>query len=116
MSQDFFSTSSTIVNDSIKDSVKEEIFSIPSNDFPVETNTASETMLRIESNRAIQGGDYCLKGTRITVGGIIEAMRQGHTVKDMVKALEKYWKFSISEEALKQAINEYNNAVQGLYR
>ena len=69
----------------------------------------------ITSNLAIQGGDYCLKGTSITVDGIIEAMREGYTIKDMVEALEKYWKCLISEEDLKEAIKEYNMRLDNLY-
>lgn len=78
-------------------------------------SSINEAIPMIESNPAIQGGDYCLKGTRITVGGIIEAMRAGNTIKDMVKALEKYWKFSISEEELEQAIIEYEIIINSYY-
>lgn len=112
MFQDFSSSSSSATTPSIK---KEEVFSIPSNDFFVQENASNEVELVIESTPAIQGGDYCLKGTRITVDGIIEAMREGHTIKEMARVLKKHWKFSISEEALRRAINEYDNIVQGLY-
>lgn len=113
MPQDFFSTSSTVVNNS----VKEGVFSIPSSDIRIESaetveiNTINEVMPMLESNLAIQGGDYCLKGTRVTIQGILEAMAGDCSIDEMVAGLKKYFRVNRTKEELGKAIAEYKMRV-----
>ena len=60
----------------------------------------------IESTDDIQGGKYCLRGTRIPLAAIVESLEET-TMKEQVAALKKYFKFDISEEELSWAVEEY---------
>ncbi len=68
----------------------------------------------LECSPAIQGGDYCLKGTCITIGGIIEALGNGRTIREMVKALKK-WKYKTTKKHLEMAIEEYQMRTRMMY-
>lgn len=86
---------------------KEESFSILSNGFCIQEDGSGEAESMIESTPTIQGGDYCLKGTRVTIQGILEAENNGRSIDEIRKGLKKYFGVDRTVEELGQAKNEY---------
>jgi len=69
----------------------------------------------IESNPAIQGGAFCLKGSRITIYGILEAMKGGQTLKEISQTLKKHFRYSISEKKLKEALEQWEMRINCMF-
>ncbi len=106
-----YSTTESVIKDG--SSEKEKAFNIP-----CETPTTSigvysegESMSIIESNPSIQGGTYCLRGTRVTIPGILEARKKGRTIDETVETLKKYFGVDVSKKELQQAIDEYQTRI-----
>jgi len=107
MAQDPSTTSSTIV----RYAQKEEVFSIPLGGFGVREGVSGEIERVIESTPTIQGGEYCLKGTRATVQGIIEAEKNGRSTDEIRRGLKKYFGIDRSVQELEQAKKDYKAEV-----
>ncbi|XOA43127.1 MAG: DUF433 domain-containing protein [Candidatus Nealsonbacteria bacterium] len=110
MTQDYSTTTSVIKSDS---SGKEKTFNVP-HEAPITSpgvHSEDEVKSIIESNPSIQGGTYCLRGTRVTIPGVMEARKKGRTIDETVKTLKKYFGVDISKEKLQQGIDEYQRRV-----
>lgn len=104
MPQDFSSSSSIVPNNTAKTG---EVFTMPSKSFSTEVDVSGKIYSSIESNEAIQGGEYCLKGTRVTIQGILEAEKNGRSIDEIRKGLKKYFGVDRTIEELEQAKDEY---------
>jgi uncharacterized protein (DUF433 family) len=81
------------------------------------------TINRISKTLDICGGDACIRGTRITVWGLINQRRLGSTDADILRAvpgltpqdLKAAWAYaSANEEEIDQAIRENEEGEEGL--
>ncbi len=104
MFQDSSTAPSVTINDSSK---KEEIFDDTHETSFSCSESREGTESTIEENDSVQGGAYCLKGTRVTMPGILEALRRGETIEKIIKTLKKHFGVNVSQKELEQAISEF---------
>ncbi len=65
----------------------------------------------IETKDEVQGGKYCLRGTRVPVSTIKDAVRGGCTYAKMATTLKKYFRLKVSPEEIGSALREYNQII-----
>ena len=70
-------------------------------------SVSGSPLSHIESKEGVQGGKYCLRGTRVPLESVIKSLDSGTTVSEQVAALKKYFSIEISEDALTWAVLEY---------
>jgi len=79
----------------------------------VKTDIGGTPLSYIETKEGVQGGKYCLKGTRMPIAGLVESLDEGTSFSKQVATIKKYFKFEISEEELRGAVNEYRRKILG---
>lgn len=67
------------------------------------------TFIDTDPDSKIQGGKYCVRGTRVPVVAIKEAVRDGHSYREIAKSLKQHFGVRISPEDVKSAVKEYDN-------
>lgn len=81
----------------------------------ISSTTSSSFYENISSDINIQGGTYCLAGTRITMPSIEQYIREGKSIDSIVDVLNSYYDVDdISKDKIEEALDEYNTFL-GLY-
>lgn len=65
----------------------------------------------IDARDGVQGGKYCLRGTRVPVSVIKEAVKEGCSYGEITKSLRENFGIGVSANDIKDTVREYDNQV-----